>query len=462
MWICPRCQTSNKDSTNFCKRCGEYVADEAKQQDKSSEQAPQAPPAPPQRAQSGPAPTPTRPPQPQPRPQTTVPPVVAAPISKPINRPAQSQPQSAAIPPAPPVLEPAATSPVAPPAAAPKRPIINKKLLKAAQDQALENGETGDTEELIDWTSAATIAGAMRTQIKERRSAGGAVPTDLRDELFGEDDGKQAGGDLPPVAMDESFLTRVESAISKRVLLAVSAVSLVALIGTVIGSNSVINSFDEGVTPTMPAMSALRISTLSGVWLGIDRSQGSPGVPVTYLFTRPNWLIVTEPAASTSSTGASGLPSVVAEANYGLSGGTLSMQPIAASIPQLIPATAAASVKGDSVTITDSSGAGSGAMVLVRPAAIAGTWQASVGGKYEFGSNGVLTVTTPGAKPQTSAYTVAGSALRVTPSAGSTGAGTAQTWYFTFDGKNLLLYIPDPGNPSGGVNFGAPMILSHG
>ena len=285
------------------------------------------------------------------------------------------------------------------------------------------------------------------------------MPSELREELFGDaNEQPSPGGDLPPVALNQSFLSQIENMVSKRVLLIISAVSLGALVVTIIGSNSVINSFDEGVTPTLPAMSPLRVSTLAGIWLGVDHSQGSPGVPVTYLFTRPNWVIVTEPEtipATGSTTAPSGVPAVVAEANYGLSGSTLSMQPIAATNPQLLPGTAKAAVNGNTVTISDLSAAGTAPIVLTRSAAIAGTWQASGSGKYEFNSNGKLTITVPGAKPQTSSYTIAGNALRVTPI-----GGAPQTWNFTFDGKNLLLYMPDPANPSGAPNFSMPTILS--
>ncbi len=309
MWICPRCQTSNKDSTNFCKRCGEYVADEAKQQDNSAQPAPQvpsapapAPPTPPQRAQSGPVPAQqVRQTQPRPQARTAQPPSQPVrnivPISpQTIRSSASILPQSAVADGVQPIAPAPTVSPAPTAATAPKRPIINKKLLRAAEEQAALQGETSDTEEIIDWSSASTIADSMRTQLAEKRQSGSAMPTDLRDELFGGTGRKAGSGDLPPVALRESFLSQAESAISKRVLLIITAVSLIALIATVIGSSSIINSFNEGVTPpSLPTMSPLRVGTIAGVWLGVDRSQGSPGVPVTYLFTRPNWLIVTEP-----------------------------------------------------------------------------------------------------------------------------------------------------------------------
>ena len=347
-----------------------------------------------------------------------------------------------------------------------KRPLINKKLLQAAERQAESNGESMQGEEHIDWSSASTIAGAMRAQVADG-SRGAVLPADLRDELFG--DTPQPSGaaaktrprpqatrdDLPAIPLRQPLLVRIEESISKRALVVITAVSLIALVATLIGSNNVINSFDEGDTPTLP-ISSLHVASLAGVWLGLDRSQGEPGVPATFLFTRPNWLIVTEPNAATPG----GAPLVVAQANYTLSSNKLQIQMIQATNASLLPSAGSIAVSGNTATLTNAIGGATSTLSLSRPQTVAGRWQASSGGgTYSF-INGTLTITPSSGKPQTGTYIVTGDVLRVTPGPSSPGAGSVQTWDFTFDGKDLLLYLPDPNNSSATPSFASPLRLS--
>jgi hypothetical protein len=288
-------------------------------------------------------------------------------------------------------------------------------------------GFDDEPDEHISWDSATAVGDAVRGAKKK------VDDTDTQEKIPTAVPPAQPAVSAPVIASNTLPIT----------LMATVALLLIviAVIATIVNSRL----SDEG-TSTSPYDNTTQSgglfshrpvpSALDGLWLGTDHSVSSIGMPVKYVFSSPDWLLVIGADASDNDT-------TMSESSYHYDGATLTSLIISSSTasgaPALAPASATSTLQRDVLTLVN----GTNTIVLQRPQLVVGNWVSEQGTPttYTFSNSGTITWQTAAAgglsTTSTGSFRLTGNTILV----GSTKGGTqTPMWNFTFDGGDLVLY----------------------